>query len=903
MKNVYLFVAAISLLLSLKVEAQISCGISLGPQTGCAPLTVYATAQDTSGFPIVERKWSLFDMFGALVYTSPIGVNQYFSYTITTNECSAYLLSLRSENSNGDTCVISKTIHVRGGPDIQPIVTTSGCDNSPTVTLKPNITSCIGSVDTFYVDWGDSYAGVFYPITLDSVTKTFSNLPLYCYSISVVARNTFGCYSDTMLVNAVCLASSTAAGYIDTDTIACSNSPQFVQYYDTSSAHTSGTWDFGDGTSSAWDTASHYYISTGNFIVKRIVCNGVCCDTAVIDTVVIMGPYIKSYSYSMNRLCACHDTLHLRLEIVGADDVSIVAGCNTGFITYPTITPIGTEQNPTIIEQDIQYCLTDSCQLSVLLGGPSGCHTFFDLPFIYVDTPSVDFGVSGSGLCGTGTVCFTDQTTYAAQHDSTVLSIWNFGDGSLPDTATNPCHTFAQPGIYSVTLTAFSDKGCTSSFTKQVPVGMPPVAGFIAARVDTVCNRATWMFIDTSIVNMVSPVSVHTWSFGDGQGVTIYGDTVYHTYTSQAVFPVRLKVSDVTGCSDSITKNVPVSFDQLQVQANSIGNYDSCISYTRCFSFSNTVGNATNWEWVIDGTPANGAAPCKTYYTDGQYTATIYVNDGQLCADTQTINYTVQLPALPTPLFDITRQNACIDGNFCFHDLSTYATGADSTVSWLWNFGDGTSDTTQAPCYYFATEGKHAVSLSVTTAAGCKGTYTDTLSHYFNYYPVASFTVTPVGNHTFEFTNTSTGFFTYALWKFGDGFTTSPTNPTQVVTHVYGPLPWYTATLVIRDSTGCADSTSVVVEIWNGLIEADVGIMNIHVTPNPFHTYTSVMVEGVTESFELTVLSLLGEKLLVKQGKPNEPLRIDRDNLPAGAYVYEVTTRSGLKATGKLVVE
>lgn len=903
MKNLYLFVAVIAMLLSLHVKAQISCGINLPQHTGCAPFAILATANDNSPYPILERKWRLNNQSGQLIYSTPIapGSNQNFAYIIASDTCATFYLSLWSKNTNGDTCMAYDTVFVAGKPMLQPVLAAS-CNSTPkTVTLYPNATTCAGVLDTFAVDWGCGPPTILNYVP-SSISHTYTCLDT-CYDIVIVVSNSFGCLVNTTLYDVCFNTPVTPAGYISADTFNCPNPPNLIQYYDTSSAHTSGTWDFGDGTSSSSDTTIHIYSLPGNYVVKRIVCNGVCCDTAIIDTVVIKGPYIKSYSYFSNRLCACKDTLHLRLEVVGASMVSLVAGCNTGFLSYQNIQPIGTEQNPTIIEQDLQYCFTDSCQPQVILSSPSGCQTYFDLPFFYVDTPAVDFAFSGLGVCSSGAVCFTDLTTYAAQHDSTAVRIWNFGDGSQPDSSVSPCHMYAQPGIYNVTLSAFSDNGCNSSVTKQVPVNMPPVVGFTAQRIDTVCNQATWMFIDTSVINVVSPVAVHTWNFGDGQGITVYGDTVYHTYTSQAVFSVKLKVSDVTGCTDSVTKSVAVSFSELEVQANSIGTFDSCLSYTECFSFAATTGTAINWQWVIDGLPFTGIAPCKTYHTDGQYSATVYVNDGQVCADTQAVNYNIQFPALPSALFNITRQNACIDGNFCFEDLSTYANQADSIVSWLWNFGDGTTDTTHAPCHYFATEGKHVITLSVSTATGCKSSYTDTLRHYFSYYPVASFTATPMGNHAFEFTNTSTGFFTYALWKFGDGVTSSPTNPNQIVTHVYGPLQWYTATLVIRDSTGCADSTSVVVEIWNGLIEADAGIMNIHVTPNPFHTYTSVMVEGVTESFDLTLMSLLGEKLLIKQGKPNEPLRIDRENLPAGVYVYEVKTRSGLKATGKLVVE
>jgi PKD repeat protein len=71
--------------------------------------------------------------------------------------------------------------------------------------------------------------------------------------------------------------------------------------------------------------------------------------------------------------------------------------------------------------------------------------------------------------------------------DGTIASYaWNFGDGTAPQTATNPTitHVFPdQPGLrcvnatYSVQLTVTDDKGASTSTSDQVTVIEPPPPG------------------------------------------------------------------------------------------------------------------------------------------------------------------------------------------------------------------------------------------------------------------------------------------------------------------------------------------------------------------------------------------------------------------------------------------
>ncbi len=117
------------------------------------------------------------------------------------------------------------------------------------------------------------------------------------------------------------------------------------------------------------------------------------------------------------------------------------------------------------------YVTPGTYTVSLTVSGSGGTNTLTRTGYIGVSSSASSTAVSFSSTRQAGpaplSVGFTDGST------GTISSYtWNFGDGSS-STLKNPTHTYASPGVYSVTLTV-SGSGGTKSVTKSgyIKVGM-----------------------------------------------------------------------------------------------------------------------------------------------------------------------------------------------------------------------------------------------------------------------------------------------------------------------------------------------------------------------------------------------------------------------------------------------
>ena len=134
--------------------------------------------------------------------------------------------------------------------------------------------------------------------------------------------------------------------------------------------------------------------------------------------------------------------------------------------------------------------------------------------------------------------------------------------------------------------------------------------------------------------------------------------------------------------------------------------------------------------------------------------------------------------------------------------------------TFLWNFGDGTTSTSQNPTHVYTQSGTYTVTLYVYDPSTCNKVDSGFAKVIvYPQPPVAAFTANPttvlyINNTIVQFTNASTNAISY-LWRFGDGDTSTAIN----TTHVYAQNGTYNACLIAHNTGPCPDSVCTIITV------------------------------------------------------------------------------------------
>ncbi|HSY17050.1 MAG TPA: PKD domain-containing protein [Candidatus Acidoferrales bacterium] len=137
-------------------------------------------------------------------------------------------------------------------------------------------------------------------------------------------------------------------------------------------------------------------------------------------------------------------------------------------------------------------------------------------------------------------------------------------------------------------------------------------------------------------------------------------------------------------------------------------------------------------------------------------------------------------------------------------------------VSWNWNFGDGSTSTTQNPAHTFNSAGNFTVTLTVANGTGQTSSKNSVITATnATATPVtAGFSANPSSGQAplaVQFTDQSTGPVTNWSWSFGDGSASSVQSPS----HTYSSAGSFTATLTVTGSSGQTSSANHTITVTN----------------------------------------------------------------------------------------
>ena len=211
----------------------------------------------------------------------------------------------------------------------------------------------------------------------------------------------------------------------------------------------------------------------------------------------------------------------------------------------------------------------------------------------------------------------------------------------------------------------------------------------------------------------------YSWNFGDGSTSTVANPS--HSYTSAGSYVVRLTVSDGTNSSLSgainVTVTAPVNLAPIAAVNASpkVGVMPLLVTFTSAGT-SDPEGSTLTYSWTFgDGGTSTAANPTHTYSTASNFTAKLTVSDGT--NSTTSSNLVINVSAVatnypPSPVANATPSSGSAPLAVTFSSAGS-ADPEGSTLSYNWNFGDGTSSTAASPSHTYSTNGNYAAQLTI----------------------------------------------------------------------------------------------------------------------------------------------------------------------------------------------
>ncbi|HEY0110343.1 MAG TPA: PKD domain-containing protein, partial [Fibrella sp.] len=617
----------------------------------------------------------------------------------------------------------------------------AGCTNRKTVIFSN--TSTGGHL--YYWDFGDGTTS-----TLHSPTHTFPAYQLYYVSLSVTDTIT-GCVSTT--THQVFLVDLDAQ-FTANDTSICRK--EIVSFTaQTNPFYTNYSWDFGDGGIGSGAVATHQYDTAGTYTVRLIVTDVLGCKDTLIRTAYIhvSGP----------------TTVFSGAPLTGCAPLSVVfTDSSTGNTGYPIVNRrwyFGNGQTLTTTGTSNTHVYgLGTFTVTLVTENALGCKDSVVKPaYISVTKPTAAFTAPDTTLCVGMSITFTNTSATATSYD------WDFGDGTT-STATAPSKSWSVPGNYTIRLIATNAGGCKDTLTRTAYVNVSTLTpSFTMSDSFATCPPLTVQFTNTSAGTVLSQ-----WTLGNGSASSQQNPSA--VYTLPGVYTVKLKVTNVGGCVDSITKTITI--------LGPSGTF-SYTPQTGCapiaITFNATAVNTSSFTWDMNNgqtTTTSTPSYTHTFTTPGVYVPIMVLSNGSGCNVAYQGGDTIKVSKAAAG-FISSVSSLCNAGSVSFTDTSSTSTGTTIT-SRSWNFGNSQTSTLQNPSVYYGTPGTYTVTQVVTNSMGC----TDTATHTVTVLPKPTQVVTGTGAVCSGSTLplVATGGVSYA-WSPANGLScTTCSNPTATVT-------------------------------------------------------------------------------------------------------------------------
>jgi PKD repeat protein len=466
-------------------------------------------------------------------------------------------------------------------------------------------------IDSWSWDFGDGEGS-----NEQSPVHTYAEEGLYIATLTITAGDCESSFEQTIFVeDAGDIGCNALFDYAPTNGLEV----QFYGFTDSYFPVDSWEWDFGDGGTANEQFPLHTYAEEGEYDVTL---------TVTIDT--------------------CISSFTMTVQVFDFQQPD----CYADFFPFPGPAPL------TYDFIDYSYSFNDpidSWEWDFGDGetgeGPAVTHTYSEAGIYVVtltitagdcestiqyDVEIIDYGDDCWALfypefdpANPNSVQFVDNS-----YGGTITSWeWDFGDGNTSDEQ-NPFHTYAEEGIYEVSLTITTAEGCENTYFNHICIGqggyvpMPGCQAMFFFEQDP-NDMMTFSFLDMSMGENLE----YDWDFGDGQTSTEQNPV--YTYTEEGIYQVALTVSN-DSCSSSFSLFLftdPEVWYQDECNALFLPLITS--ETDEVFFLNLSSFDAIGFEWDFgDGNTSTESNPVHVYDEEGIYTVSLTITTANGCTST-----------------------------------------------------------------------------------------------------------------------------------------------------------------------------------------------------------------------------------------------------------------------------
>jgi gliding motility-associated-like protein len=746
---------------------------ALTPRSGCRPLLVSMTASDTGMVPLTRWEWT--------VSGRPVAISSKASYTF--NDTGVFVVKCTGTNESGCSFSLYDTIKV--GMETRPAFTPDkpwACypDASFRFTNLTNVT--LPRADAFTWKIGPAVYAT------ENAAHRFTDTGTFPVSLTAVHK---GC--STEVISTGPQVKGPKAGF-NQPVVNCSNDS--IVFTNTSKGGNIWQWDMGDGNTGVERSLKYRYGSTGTYKVLLTVRDTIsgCIDT-LSRTVMIPRAPVVAFGQSDSVGCS-------GMQISFTNRCVYDPGTLKGWVWSLSDGQSANIASPsfTIRSQgyfSVSLTFVDQRNCAFTYKKDSAIH-------IYKGAAAFDMPV-GTGCMPLG-ITVTDRSVT----ENAVASrkwLWGTGDSSVVS-ATAAAYAYNrlpadQNEGFPVTLTVTDVKGCRFVAAQQVRPSRPMPE--FNHKIIKGCGYDSVMFSSRNAASAgIGPFKLK-WDLGDGI-ISDSSNPVRRYTTGKRAYAIKMIMTDVNGCTDSVVKTVNVnSTTPVAAFITTPEGILDCPGPPIYFIDSSSAGASPvrSWVWDFgDSTRSVLRNPAKTYLVPGMYSLRLTITDSLGCIRTTEKRGAIRISG-PVATYKVTPKAGCMPLSVSFKAVSS------NTRKFEWDLGDGVVDTNAVHSHTYDRAGMYIPNLTITDSSGCKRAlpYADTIRvHALPRPRFASDKLKICKGSSITFNNASSHdkeIITYA-WRFGKDV--EMRKDRLPVTHTFQQTGTFDVSLKATDVLGCSDT-------------------------------------------------------------------------------------------------